>query len=314
MADILVTPEKLIQFYAHLLNEEKSAATAEKYLRDARAFLAFLRDDSVTREAVIAFKNRLAEQYAPRTVNAMLASLNCLLEFLHLPEYRVKNLRTQRQTYRAESRELTNAEYTRLLHAAKKNPKLRLILRTFGATGIRVSELQHFTVESVRRGTVRIQCKGKIREILLTRRLQDELLAYAKKKQIHSGAIFLSANGKPMHRGSIWGQMKRLCRAAGVEQSKVFPHNVRKLFARNFYGVEKDIAALADILGHSSIETTRIYIMTTGREHREKLAAVERLFCHKKSTATESAFCHGTGIKTLRTTFIIQQKKKRINT
>lgn len=283
MANTIITSEKLINFHAHLLKEEKSASTAEKYLRDARAFLDFVQDMPITKEITIAFKNMLIENYAPRTVNAILASLNSLLEFLHLPECRVKNLRTQRQTYRSENCELTNAEYSRLLHAAKRERKLWLILRTFGSTGIRVSELKHFTVESVRTGTIRSRCKGKIREILLTPRLQNELLAYAEKRKIYFGAIFLSANGKPMHRGSIWAQMKRLCRAAGVEKSKVFPHNLRKLFARNFYEIEKDIAALADILGHSSIETTRIYIMTTGREHREKLAVVERMICQKKT-------------------------------
>lgn len=157
------------------------------------------------------------------------------------------------------------------------------MLRTFGTTGIRVSELRHFTVENVRTGTVRIRCKGKFREILLTPCLQRELLLYARKQQIFSGSIFLGANGKPLHRGSIWARMKQACSAAGVDKAKVFPHNLRKLFARNFYKIEKDIAALADILGHSSIDTTRIYIMTTGQEHRKLLEPLERNLWKKKS-------------------------------
>jgi len=283
MTNYYLTENTITNFHKYLINEEKSTATVEKYLRDACAFFDFAKNSKITKELTIAFKNMLSDKYAPRTVNAMLASLNSLLCFLGLNECKVKNLRTQRRTYRSESRELTNKDYNRLLKAAEKDRKLTLILQTFATTGIRVSELKHFTLENVRSGKITIKCKGKIREILLTERLQKDLLTYASKMKISTGAIFLGTNGKPMHRGSIWASMKKLCKTANVEESKVFPHNLRKLFARNFYGIEKDIAALADILGHSNIETTRIYIMTTGKEHREKLEAVELRIRKKKN-------------------------------
>ncbi len=283
MKNTTAAQETLTAFRTYLLGEEKSTATAEKYLRVACVFLDFVKNDGITRETAIAFKTMLTARYAPHTVNAMLAALNCLLQFLHCSDCKVKNLRTQRQTYRPEEKEVTNAEYHRLVKAAGKDSKLALLLQTFSTTGIRVSELQYFSVERVRTGKIVIRCKGKIREILLTPRLQKELLRYAGKQRITSGSIFLGANGRPMHRGSIWAQFKKLCREANVEASKVFPHNLRKLFARNFYAIEKDISALADILGHSNIETTRIYIMTTIREHQEKLKIVERKILQMKN-------------------------------
>ena len=219
-------------------------------------------------------KQLLQDGYAVRSINSMLASVNSLLVFLGWHECKVKNIRTQRQTYCAEERELTKAEYLRLLAASKKNKQLNLVLQTICGTGIRVSELQFFTVEAVRCGEITVSCKSKTRTILVPGKLKNILLNYAKRCDITSGAIFVGKNGKPLDRSSIWRQMKQLCKAAGVQESKVFPHNLRKLFARTFYGIEKDIAKLADILGHSSINTTRIYIMTTGQEHRRK---IERL-------------------------------------
>lgn len=263
------------EFYQYLVLEEKSTATLEKYLRDVRAFFVYAGQQNVTKELMMAYKNGLIEKgYAVRSINSMLASLNSLLVFLGWQDCKVKDLKNQRQTYCAEEKELTKAEYLRLLTAAEHRPQLRLILETICGTGIRVSELRFFTVEAVKRGEIAVRCKSKTRTILLPSKLRKLLLDYAKKSGIPSGAIFITRSGKPLNRSNIWAQMKSLCKAANVKASKVFPHNLRKLFARTFYGIEKDIAKLADILGHSSIDTTRIYIMTTGTEHRKK---IERL-------------------------------------
>lgn len=263
------------EFADYLCREEKSAATQEKYLRDVRAFFRYLDSGKITKELVVAWKKQLVENgYAVRSINSMLASINSLLDFLGLQNCKVKNIRTQRQTYCAEDKELTKAEYLRLLEASRKNEQLNLVIQTICGTGIRVSELRYFTVEAVNRGEITVNCKSKTRTILVPGKLRKLLLNYAKKKRISTEAIFVGKSGKPLDRSSIWRQMKQLCKAAGVKESKVFPHNLRKLFARTFYGIEKDIAKLADILGHSSINTTRIYIMTTGIEHRRK---IERL-------------------------------------
>ena len=275
MTDKILSVQHLNAFPEYLQREEKSAATVEKYLRDVRAFVAFAEGRSITKEVTIAFKKELEErQYAVRSINSMLASLNSMMEFMGWSDCKVKTLRCQRQIYCAVEKELTKAEYMRLLEASKKQEQLNLVMQTICGTGIRVSELKYFTVEAVRRGEVSVHCKSKIRTILVPGKLKRLLLDYAAKKNITSGAIFVSRNGKPLNRSNIWAQMKRLCQAARVNSEKVFPHNLRKLFARTFYGIEKDIAKLADILGHGSIETTRIYIMSTGTEHRRK---IERL-------------------------------------
>ena len=263
------------QFHAYLLREEKSAATVEKYLRDVRAFFAYVGKQSATKDMVVAYKKHLLDAgYAARSINSMLASVNGFLAFMGWQDCRVKSVRLQRRAYCAEEKELTKAEYERLLKAAEKKPQLRLVMQTICGTGIRVSELKAFTVETVRQGEVVVNCKAKTRIILLPTRLRRLLLDYAGRKGIRSGVIFRASTGEPLDRKTIWSRMKALCKAAGVCASKVFPHNLRKLFARTFYGLEKDIAKLADILGHSSIDTTRIYIMTTGIEHRRK---IERL-------------------------------------
>lgn len=272
MNEGILKTEDLQAFRKYLVLEEKSTATVEKYLRDARAFLVFAGQSNITKELVVAYKSMLIEQgYAVRSINSMLASLNSLLNFWGRPDCKVKSLKTQRQTYCTAEKELTKAEYLRLLDAAAERPQLRLIMETICGTGIRVSELRSFTVEAVKRGEITVRCKSKIRTILLPGKLRKRLLEYAKKSGISSSVIFITRNGKPLNRSNIWAQMKSLCQAAHVEPSKVFPHNLCKLFARTFYCIEKDIAKLADILGHSSIDTTRIYIMTTGREHRRKL-------------------------------------------
>ena len=275
MAERILSEETVFDFHEYLVLEEKSTATVEKYLRDVRAFHLFAYQQAVTKERMMAYKKFLIEKgYAASSINSMLASLNSLLDFLGWSDCKVKNIKTQRQTYCAEEKELTKSEYLRLLEAAKGRPQLHLILETICGTGIRVSELRFFTAEAVKRGEITVSCKSKTRTILLPGKLKKMLLDHAKKNGICSGAIFITRNGKPLDRSNIWAQMKSLCKKAGAKASKVFPHNLRKLFARTFYGIEKDIAKLADILGHSSIDTTRIYIMTTGTEHRRK---IERL-------------------------------------
>ena len=274
MEERKLTEGHIRTFHQYLIREEKSTATVEKYLRDVRAFAVFMGAETVAKEQVMAYKQTLRERgYAVRSINSMLASLNSLLDFLGWSDCKVKSIRQQKQTYCAEEKELSKAEYLRLLETAKGKPQLQLVMQTICGTGIRVSELRFFTVEAVKAGEVVVNCKAKTRTILIPGKLRKMLLAYAQKKKIHSGVIF-TRSGKPLNRSSIWAQTKHLCRNAGVNPSKVFPHNLRKLFARTFYGIEKDIAKLADILGHSSIDTTRIYIMSTGTEHRKK---IERL-------------------------------------
>ena len=270
-----LSSEQIKEYAEHLFREEKSAATREKYLRDVGAFCAFAGEREITKELTVGWKKKLmVSGYAARSVNSMLAGVNSLLDFLGLASCKVKNIRTQRQTYCTEEKELTREEYFKLLQASGKDTQLHLLLQTICGTGIRVSELRYFTVEAVRGGEITVSCKSKTRTILIPGKLRKLLLQYAKQRKIASGSIFLGKSGKPMDRSSIWRRMKRLCAVAGVRTSKVFPHNLRKLFARAFYGIDKDIAKLADILGHSSINTTRIYIMTTGAEHRKK---IERL-------------------------------------
>ena len=267
--------KEIQEFANYLCREEKSAATQEKYLRDVRVFCVYADDNEITKELVVAWKKQLVESgYAVRSINSMLASVNSLLDFLGLSNCKSKNIRMQRQTYCAEDKELTKAEYMRLLDASKKNEQLNLVIQTICGTGIRVSELRYFTVEAIQYGEVTVDCKSKTRTILVPGKLKNILLNYAKKHGITTGSIFITRTGKPLNRSNIWSAMKKLCEVAGVKPSKVFPHNLRKLFARTFYGIERDIAKLADILGHSSINTTRIYIMTTGVEHRRK---IERL-------------------------------------
>ena len=270
----ILTSKAIDCFKKYLREEEKSENTIEKYLRDVRAFAAYLGGAAVTKEAVIAYKGKLlAESYAVRSVNSMLASLNSLFAFLGWTDCRVKSIKLQRQIYCPEEKELTKAEYMRLVNAAKQkgNERLNLILQTICGTGIRVSELQFITVEAVKNGEAIVSLKGKTRSVFIVKELQKKLLRYAAEQGITSGTIFITRTGKPISRTNIWREMKGLCKQAGVNPKKVFPHNLRHLFARVFYGIEKDIAKLADILGHSSINTTRIYIISTGDEHRRRM-------------------------------------------
>lgn len=270
----VLTPEILVEFRSYLQKEEKSENTIEKYVRDARKFAKFIGNDEIIKEKVIAYKNELQLQnYAVRSINSMLASLNGLFLFLGWHELKVKALKLQKQIYCPEEKELTKAEYMRLVNAAGKKGKerLNLILQTICGTGIRVSELCFITVEAVRSGAATVSLKGKTRSVFIVRELQKRLLRYAAERKITSGVIFVTRTGRPVSRTGIWREMKSLCGQADVNPQKVFPHNLRHLFARTFYGIDQDIAELADILGHSSIDTTRIYIISTGSEHRRKM-------------------------------------------
>lgn len=270
----IITTQQIEEFSLHLKNEEKSENTIAKYIRDVRAFVADVNGTEVTKETVISYKEKLLSNgYAPRSINSMLASLNSLFSFLSWTDCKVKSIKLQRQIYCPEGKELTREEYMRLVNTAmeKGNKRLNLLLQTICATGIRVSELQYITVEAVKCGEAVVSLKGKTRMVFIVRDLQKKLLRYAAEQQIISGSIFVTRRGKPMSRTNIWKEMKALCVQAGVSSQKVFPHNLRHLFARTFYSIEKDIAKLADILGHSSINTTRIYIVSNGNEHRRRM-------------------------------------------
>ena len=265
--------EQLRQFEAYLLCEERSAATVEKYLHDLRVFYAFMDGKELTKTAVLEYKSNLLIKYAVTSANSMLAAVNAFFRYLGWYELCVKQYKIQKSAFCPEEKELTKAEYVRLIEAAKKkgNERLNLMIQTICGSGIRVSELQYITVEAVKRGEAFVNCKGKNRRIFIVAELRKKLLSYIKTQNIKSGAVFVTKNGKPVSRHNIWRDMKALCKDADVSPSKVFPHNLRHLFARTFYGIEKDIAKLADILGHTSINTTRIYIVTTATEHKRKM-------------------------------------------
>lgn len=272
--DRILTQKNIEQFYTWLKTEEKSRNTIEKYIRDVTVFLSSLAGAEVTKETVIAYKNKLiSENYAAHSINSMLASVNSLLAFLGWTECKVKSIKLQRQVYCSEEKELTKAEYTRLVNTAKQkgNERLNLLIQTICCTGIRVSELQFITVEAVKNSEAIVSLKGKTRTVFIIKDLKQKLLRYAAEQKIKSGMIFITRSGKPMSRTNIWREMKNLCKEANVNPNKVFPHNLRHLFARTFYSIEKDIAKLADILGHSSINTTRIYIISTGNEHHRRM-------------------------------------------
>lgn len=270
----ILTKALLAKFKEHLILEERSSATIEKYCRDVAAFANYVNGETITKELAIAYKTKLKDDgYAVRSINSMLSSINSFFAFLGWHDLKVKTIKIQQQIFCPEEKELTKTEYMRLVNTAKAkhNERLCLILQTICGTGIRVSELQFITVEAAKRGEATVSCKGKTRSVFIVRELQKKLLRYADEQGIESGCIFITRGGKPVSRTNIWRDMKALCEEANVNPNKVFPHNLRHLFARVFYGIEKDIAKLADILGHSSINTTRIYIISTGTEHRQRM-------------------------------------------
>ena len=269
----VITAKMIAEFKEHLILEERSVATIQKYIRDVKAFMAYAQNSAISKEIVITYKKYLQENYAVRSVNSMLASINSFFSLFGWNDLKVKSLKLQQQVFCPEEKELTKGEYTRLCRTAerKHNERLNLILQTICGTGIRVSELQFITVEAAKCGEAVVRCKGKTRAVFIVRELRQKLLRYAAEQNIKSGMIFMTRTGKPISRTNIWREMKALCVEANVNPEKVFPHNLRHLFARVFYGIEKDIAKLADILGHSSINTTRIYIISTGTEHRQRM-------------------------------------------
>lgn len=257
-----------------LIAEEKSVATIEKYIRDVKTFIEYAKNERICKEVVIKYKSKLiSDKYAVRSINSMLASLNNFFKFLNCTDCCVKSLKVQNEAFRSEDKELTKAEYIKLVKVAYSinNKRLALILQTICSTGIRISELKYFTVESIKSGRITVNCKSKIRDIFIVKELRCKLLKYAKDSGIVSGAIFITKKGNTLDRISVWREMKKLCKIAEINPSKVFPHNLRHLFARLFYNLEKDIVKLADILGHSSINTTRLYMISTGAEHCKKL-------------------------------------------
>ena len=270
----MITNRKLAEFGQYLREEEYGKATMEKYLREVGYFCRWLENRKVDKKITAEFKNDLQEKgYAPSTINGKLSALNAFFRFAGWEECRVKFLRIQRQIFREQKKELNREEYRRLLKAAKdrKNERLALLMETICGTGIRISEMSYITVEALRRGRAEVVLKGKVRIIFLSEKLCRRLSEYAEKTGIVSGEIFLTGNGRRLSRRQIWREMKGPCQYAGLEEAKVFPHNLRHLFAEEFYRVSGDIVKLADVLGHSSIETTRIYLKTSGKEHTRYL-------------------------------------------
>ncbi len=276
-----ISNEQIIMFETSLVEEEKARATVEKYVRDVASFAEWLSGREINKTEVVSYKLHLSEIYAPASVNSVISSLNHFFAFLEWHDLKIKALKIQCRIFAPEEKELTKAEYQKLLSAAKKknNERLYLLMQTICSTGIRVSELQHITVESVKCGRAEIQSKGKCRSVLLSKELCKILKAYAKDHKISSGPVFVTKSGKPLDRSNIWSDMKKLCQSAGVSEKKVFPHNLRHLFARTYYSIQKDIVRLADILGHSNVNTTRIYTMESGIVHRKQLQKLGLLRC-----------------------------------
>lgn len=265
-------------FVEHLQMEEKSQATVKKYKHDVNVFFRFLDGTDVDKDAVIRYKEYLQGMYQVTSVNSMLAALNIFFKYLGWEECCVKSLRTQRAMFYASERYLSLDEYKRLIVTAEReNARLARIMETICTTGIRISELDFITVETLRQGRVQITNKGKTRTVFLAQGLSAKLSEYCKYNGIHTGQVFITSGGKPLNRSNIWTAMKRLCGKADVDAGKVFPHNLRHLFACTYYNMEKDLVHLADLLGHSNIETTRIYTKVPAivqSENMEKIRAL----------------------------------------
>lgn len=273
--DRRITKERKAQFREVLHENERSRATIEKYMRDLEKLAVFLGGEPLDKEKLIAYKNQLQEggRYRTASINSFLAAANYFCQAMGWHDLHVRTIRTQKEAFREENKYLTQREYNRLIETAikKGNHRLALIMQTIGSTGIRVSELQYIDVACVYNGMTDIRCKGKIRRILLPKSLQKLLKNYIREQRLTQGPVFCTASGRPIDRSNVWREMKSLCKLAGIDEQKVFPHNLRHLFAVCFYKMEKDIVKLADVLGHSNIETTRIYMKSTGEEHRRIL-------------------------------------------
>ena len=277
----IITKEIIGNFEKYLITEEKALATLEKYIRDVRAFCAWLGGRAVDKNEILSYKTELCEKYSVASVNSVISALNTFFDFCDWNEFRIKAIKIQRQIFASKEKELTKQEYGRLLKTAESrgNERLFLLMQTICSCGIRVSELKYITVESLRKEYAEINCKGKRRQVLLPSDLCKMLKAYAQRQKIKSGPVFITKTGKPLDRSNIWSDMKKLCREAGVSEKKVFPHNLRHLFARTYYSIQKDIVRLADILGHSNINTTRIYTMENGDIHRRQIQKLGLLRC-----------------------------------
>lgn len=264
---------RMEEYLETLDREEKSASTRTRYRRSLGRFLFFIEGRELDKETVIAYKEELKRSRAPGTVNGDLAAINGYLSFLGRWDLRVKQVKVQRAAYVPQEKELSREDYFALLRAAeaKRDRRMGLILQTLCSTGIRVSELEFITAQAVEEGRALVDLKGKCRVILLPTRLRTLLEEYAAAQGVRAGPIFVTRGGKPMDRSNIWRGLRGLCESAGVEPGKVFPHNLRHLFARCFYAEEKDLAKLADVLGHSSVNTTRIYVSSSGKEHQERI-------------------------------------------
>ena len=271
---MLITETSIKNFETWLIKEERQEGTIQKYLRDIRELMIYLSGEDVTKENVTSWKEHLMKEkrLCHGTINSKLAAVTSYCNFVGL-DCKIKFYRIQKKMFNTENKNLRKEEYLSLLETANREGKhrLALLIETIGATGIRVSEVRHITLEAVREGVARIFLKGKIRTILMPRKLCSKLIKYARKNKITSGEIFVTRSGKGLSRKQIWAEMKAICEKAGVEKSKVFPHNLRHLFARSYFNVTRNIAMLADMLGHSSIETTRIYLLDTEQEHARKL-------------------------------------------
>ena len=270
---ITITPALVEKYAAYLKEQERAPQTIQKYVHDLTALGEFLAGRPISKGALLEWKEDLTGQYAPASVNAMLAAVNCFLRFCGLSDLHLRPLKIQRALFLSEDKELTKAEYVRLVRAAQQaeNERLALVIQTICATGIRVSELRFITAEAVQTGRAEVSNKGKRRVIFLPDKLRKLLKSYLQKQKITAGAVFVSRNGKPLNRSNIWRDMKALCQSAGVEPGKVFPHNLRHLFARTFYSLEKDLSRLADLLGHTNVATTRIYTAESGAVHARQI-------------------------------------------
>lgn len=276
-----ITDETIMGFEQYLYEDEKSDNTIEKYMRDIRFFRQWLGGREIDKSVVLQYKRELCEKYLPASVNSILSSLNALFVYMNRYDLKIRTLKIQRRIFADKEKELTKAEYEKLLTTAKKqgNDRLYYLMQTLGSTGLRISELKFVTVDAVKAGQATINCKGKIRQVFLPKQLCKMLKAYIKLQQIKNGSVFITKSGKPLDRSTVWKMLKALCKSADVVSGKVFPHNFRHLFARTFYSVRKDIVRLSDILGHSNMNTTRIYTMETGEAHRQSIQKLGLLLC-----------------------------------
>ena len=269
MSSNVITQESISLFGNHLKNEEKSPSTITKYLHDVYLFMVFMNGNPIEKSNAIAYKEFLGEKYKTASANSMIAALNTFFQFMGWDSCRIKQFKLQKCVFCSEEKELNRNDYIKLVETAKRkgNARLNLIIQSICGTGIRVSELKYITVNAAEKGKATVTCKGKTRTVFIVKELRRQLLKYIRDNNISSGCVFVTSSGKSIDRTAVWREMKALCKKAGVSPDKVFPHNLRHLFAKTFYGINKDISKLADILGHSNINTTRIYIISSGREH-----------------------------------------------